>query len=276
MTTEAMTVGAPLISSVSAHEASFWDTLSSEWSKLISLRSTQIMLGAGLVLSLGTAAIASLAMGTTQAEWPKELHPATFSMVGNIFSLIIYSVFGVMVMAGEYSSGMIRLTLTATPRRGRVFLAKLVLVGLIVLVFGLVTTVGMFLVTQAILGAYDMPLTGLSDADTRGIVLGLGAAMPFFPILGFAIAAVLRNTAGAITTILGLLWLPQIFGEFLPTWWRENIVSLLPQSGMDSLTLGHIEESPNFSDPAIAVAIVAVWFIAVVSAAYIRFVRSDA
>jgi ABC-2 type transport system permease protein len=276
MATETMTATVPFATSTSPRVANFWDTLSSEWSKLISLRFTQISLGLGLGVSLATAAIASVALGSTETQWPEQFHPATFSMIGNIFSLIIYSVFGVMVMAGEYSSGMIRLTLTATPRRGRVFLAKLMLVTLIVLVFGLITTVGMFLVTQAVLEAYGMPLAGIGDADTRGLVLGLGASMPLFPIIGLALAAILRNTAGAITTVLALLWLPQIFGEVLPMWWRENIVSLLPQSGMDSLTIGHIERSPTFSEPIIAVTIVAVWLVAIVGAGYVRFVRSDA
>ena len=276
MTTETFTATVPLATSSSRHVANFLDTLASEWSKLTSLRFTQITLGAGLVLSFATAAIASVAMGSTETEWPESLHPATFSMIGNIFSLIIYSVFGVMVMASEYSSGMMRLTLTTTPRRGRVFLAKLILVTLIVMVFGVITTVGMFLITHAILGAYGMPLAGLGDGDTRGLVLGLGLSMPLFPILGLAIAALLRNTAGAITTVLALLWLPQIFGEVLPMWWRENFLSLLPQSGMDSLTLGHIEESPLFSDPAVAVAIVAAWLIVIVGAAYVSFVRRDA
>ena len=276
MTTQTMTTSAPLATRRSTQGANFWDTLASEWVKLSSLRFTQITLGLGLAISLATAALASVALGSAESEWPAGLHPAKFSIVGNIFSLIIYSVFGVMVMAGEYSSGMMRLTLTATPRRGRVFLAKLILVSLIVFVFGLITTVGMFLVTQAVLGAYGMPLAGLEDADTRRLVLGLGAAMPLFPVLGLAIAALLRSTAGAITTVLALLWLPQIFGGILPMWWRENILNLLPQSGMDSLTVSHIEESPLFSEPAVAVVIVAAWLTVLVGAAYARFVRSDA
>ena len=80
---------------------------------------------------------------------------------------------------------------------------RLLRVSLIVLVFGLITTVGMFLVTQAILGAYGMPLAGLGDADTRRLVLGLGAAMPFFPIIGLAVGAVLAivtGIAGAVNT----------------------------------------------------------------------------
>src|SRR4051812_45728970 len=120
MTTQTITVGAPLAASAAGRQPSFWNTLSSEFDKLTSLRFTQITLGSGLLLSFATAAIASVAMGSTQSEWPDSLHPATFSMIGNVFSLIIYSVFGVVVIAGEYSSGMVRLTLTATPKRGRV------------------------------------------------------------------------------------------------------------------------------------------------------------
>jgi len=276
MTTQTMAASAPRVASASGPTPGFGNTLASEWAKLTSLRFTQITLGLGLLLSFGTAALSSVAIGSTETEWPEQFHPATFSMIGNIFALIVYSVFGVMVMAGEYSSGMMRLTLTATPRRGRVFVAKLILVSLILLVFGLITTVGMLLITQAVLGAYGMPMEGLGDADTRHIVLGLGAAMPFFPIMGFAIAVLLRNTAGAITTVLGLIWLPQIFGEFMPMWWRENVISLLPGSAMDSLTLSHIEDSPSFSDPAVAVVIVSVWLVGTVGAAYLAFVHRDA
>ena len=276
MATETMAAAAPFATSQAARGANFWDTLSSEWVKLTSLRFTQITLGLGLVISLMTAAIASVAMGSTETQWPEDLHPATFSMVGNIFSLIIYSVFGVMVMAGEYSSGMMRLTLTATPRRGRVFISKLILVGVITLVFGLITTVGMFLITQAILGAYGMPLEGFGDADTRWLVLGCGASMPFFPIIGLAVAALLRNTAAGITTVLGLLWLPIIFGAFLPLWWRENVISLLPGSALDSVTIGRVENSPDYSDPAVGAVIAGTWLLAIVGAAYLSFTRRDA
>ena len=276
MATETMTATVPFATTTSPRVANFWDTLSSEWSKLISLRFTQITLGLGLAISLATAAIASVAIGSTETQWPEQFHPATFSMIGNIFSLIIYSVFGVMVMAGEYSSGMIRLTLTATPRRGRVFAAKLILVSSIVLVFGLITTVGMFLITQMILSAYGMPLAGLEDADTRGIVLGLGVAMPFFPVIGLSLAVLLRNTAGAITTVLALLWLPQIFGEVLPMWWRENIVSRLPGASVDSFTIGHLVDSSSNTDPALGAVTAALWLLLFLGGAWLMLLRRDA
>ena len=264
------------LAGASPRPASFSKTLASEWYKLATLRSTHLTLGLGFLLSIATTLVAALAIGSTQDELPADFDPITVSMIGNIFALIIYSAFGVLAVSREYSSGMIRLTLIATPNRSRVFFAKLVLVGLILLVFGLLTTVGMFLAGQAVLGAYGLPVADLGDADAQRMVLGLGAVMPFFPIIGLALGVLLRSTAGGITTVLGLFWLPQIFGVLVPMWWREHIISLLPSPALDSITIGHIHDSPTFSDPALGAAIAGVWFLAVVGAAYLTFLRRDA
>jgi hypothetical protein len=276
MTTIEMTTPAPSGAGAIRHRNGFTNTLASEWIKLTSLRSTYITLALGVFLSIATTAVASLAMGGTQYSWPEDIEPVTFTMVGNIFALIIFSVFGVIAATGEYASGMMRLTLTATPRRERVLLAKLLLISLIVLVFGMVATVGMFLVGQGIFEAYDMPGTDLADGDGWRMALGLGAVMPFFPIVGLALGVVLRSTAGAITSVLGLLWLPVIFGEFLPEWWRSNIVSLLPSSALDSFTISHVVDSPAHSDPVIGALIAAGWLVAFLGAAYLTLLRRDA
>lgn len=276
MTTASMTSATPIAASASPRPASFSNTLASEWSKLATLRSTHLTLALGLVLSIATTALVSLAIGATTTESPGDFDPVLWSLVGNIFALIIYSVFGVLAVSREYSSGMIRLTLTATPNRSRVLFAKLILVSLIILVFGLITTVGMFLVGQAVLGAYGMPTADLGDADAWRMALGVGATMPFFPIIGLALGVVLRSTAGAITTVLGLLWLPTIFEGLLPIWWRQNVISLLPGSAVDSFTIAHLVDSPSYSDPVVGAAIAGAWLVAAVGAAYIAFLRRDA
>ncbi len=276
MTTATLTSSTAHTGIAAQRPASFFNTLSSEWSKLASLRSTHLTLGLGLLLSVATSAVVSVALGSTKDSWSPGFNPITTSMVGLIFGLIIYSVFGVMAMSREYASGTMRLTLTATPNRSRVYLAKLTLVTGTLLVAGLVTTISMFLVSQAILGAYGMPTASLSEYDAARMVLGLGVVMPFFPVMGFAFGTLLRSTAGGITTVLGLLWLPQIFGEFVPMWFRENILSLLPSNGIDSITISHIEPSPAFSDPAIGAVIAATWIVLVVGAGYLAFLRRDA
>jgi hypothetical protein len=108
------------------------------------------------------------------------------------------------------------------------------------------------------------------------MVLGLGATMPFLPLVGLTLAVIFRSTAGAITAVLGFLWLPVIFGELLPLWWQEHVLSLLPGAAMDSLTIAHIEPSPTFSDPLVGAIIAGAWLAAIVGAAYLVFLRRDA
>jgi hypothetical protein len=274
--TTSTTSTAPFAARASARPAGFWNALAAEWSKLAALRSTYLTLGLGLVLSVGTTALASLALGSTRDDWSPDFSPITTSMIGTIWALIIFSVFGVLVASREYAGGMIRLTLTATPRRGRVLAAKVILVSAIVLALGLVTTIGMFLVGQAVLGAYGMPTTDLGNADARRMVLGLGVVMPFFPLAGLALGVLLRSTAGAITAVLGLLWLPEIFGDFLPTWTQRHILSLLPSNAMDSITNAHVEPSATNVDPVLGAVIAGAWLAALVGAAYLALIRRDA
>lgn len=255
---------------------SFANTLASEWSKMASLRATHLTLALGFFLSVATTAIAAFAMGASNAEWPAEFDPILFSMVGNIFALIVFSVFGVLAVSREYTSGMIRLSLVATPNRSRVLVAKLLLVGAITLVVGMLTTISMFLVGQAILGAYGLPNANLANADARWVVFGLGATMAFFPILGLAFGVLLRSTAGGITTVLGILWLPQIFSAVAPMWAREHIISLMPGTALDSLTIGQMKYAPEYSATSLAAVLVTGWLLAIVGAAFIVLRQRDA
>lgn len=279
MTSETMTNTAALTSSAMDRPATFMNTLTSEWVKLTTLRSTFITLGAGVVLSIAMTAAVALAVGSTWDDWSLERQtqfaPVLMTMSGNVILLIASAVFGALAVSSEYSNGMIRLTLTATPRRGQVLLAKLLLVSSITLVLGVITTVGMFLVGQAVLESYGIPIAGLGDTDVQRLVLGLGVATPLFPIFGVALGVILRSTAGAITAVMGMLWLPQVFGELLPSG-PQKLLSFAPQSGADSLTVAHLAESPLYSDPAAGVVIVVVWLAAFVGAAYLALKRRDA
>ena len=274
MTTETMTSTATVASS--APTVRFVDTLASEWIKLTTLRSTYITLGLGITLSIAMTALVSVAVGSIDDDSAAGFGPIMFSLVGNLFALTISAVFGVMVVAGEYSSGMTQLTLTATPRRGRMFWAKLALLTPVTLVFGLITTLGMFLVAQAVFGAYGLPVADLGDPDARRTVLGIGALMPVFPIIGMALGVLLRNTAGAITSVLALLWLPAFLVGFFPPWWQANVFSLLPGAGVDSIALSHIDDALMYSDPAIGAVIVVAWIAVFVGGAYLALVRRDA
>ena len=75
---------------------------------------------------------------------------------------------------------------------------------------------------------------------------------------------------------LDSFWLPQIFGAIIPVWWRENILCYLPSNGIDSLTAGHIEDSPAFPDPTLGAFIAAAWLFGMLAFAYVSFLRRDA
>jgi ABC-2 type transport system permease protein len=255
-------------------QSRFSDTLVSEWIKLTSVRSTYITLGLGIGLSILTTATAMLAIAPDR--WPADVDARLFWLVGNIFTLIVFSVFGVLMATREYSSGTMRLTLTATPKRGRVFAAKLLLTGAITLIAGFIAVAGMFGVAQLINGVYNGPVVGIGDPGIARLILGMSLTMPFFPVVGLALGFLMRSAAGAITAVLGLIWLPVIFGEVLPTWWRENIVSVLPGTAVDSFTIGHLVEENAYQDPAAGMAIACAWIIAFVGVAYVTFLRRDA
>lgn len=265
-----------LATNASAPRSGFIDTMASEWTKLATLRATHLTLGLGYLLSVATTAIGCIALGMTQDDWSPDFSPVTTTMIGVAFGLIVYTVFGVMAVSREYASGTIRLTLTATPDRTRVFCAKFALVAASLLVMGLASTISMFFVGQALLGAYGMPTASLADPDAARMVLGLGVAMPFFPLIGFAFGVLLRSTAGGITTALGLLWLPQIFGQLVSDTFQKNVLSFLPSNGVDTMTSGHIQHSPAFPDPMVGAVVAGTWFVAIIAAAYLAFMRRDA
>jgi ABC-2 type transport system permease protein len=257
----------------------FGDTLASEWLKLKSLRSLRIALALGVLLSIAVTALVATAMGATYESWPesaKEEFGPMYSLVGMSCALIAFSVFGVLVSAGEYSSGMIRLTLTLTPGRGRVLAAKALLVTLILVPLGLVSVLGMFMVGQTIFGLYGVPTESLSDTGLLRVLIGMGVEMPFTPLLGLALGFILRSTAAAITATLALTWIPNIFGGLLPLWWQKNVVSLTPVPAVESISFSQIASFDYHSSPAVGAVVVVVWLVVALGGAWLTLSRRDA
>jgi ABC-2 type transport system permease protein len=252
--------------------ARFIDTLAAEWTKLTSLRSTYITLALGIGFSLAVTPLIGMAFGSgwdsMSGSEQADFHPAAFALFGSLFSQIIFAVLGVLVVASEYSSGQIRLSLAATPRRGRLLFAKLSIVAVVTLVGGLATAFGMFFVGQMVFSAYDLPVASLTDDGALRAVLGVGAMLMLLPVLGACVAALLRSTSGAITTMLAVTFVPQLLDELLPRWWQDNVLDLLPGSAMENLAVGHLVlENPAYG-PATAVLIIAAWLALGIGSAY--------
>ncbi len=136
-------------------------------------------------------------------------------------------VLGVLTMSSEYSTGMIRASLTTMPRRGTVFAAKAVVFGAVALVVGMVASFGAFFTGQAILATQHASAT-LSYPGALRAVLGGGLFLTVCGLLSYGLAAVLRHTAGAITAAIGLLFVLFILSGFLPHNWAVHIDKWIP------------------------------------------------
>ena len=156
-------------------------------------------------------------------------------------SALIFIALGAKVATSEYGSGMIRLTLTATPRRGRVLAAKAAVVTLVTLAVGLALNVGMVAVAQAIFASYGIESAGLGDGDLlRAVVLG-GVLSPLFPVIALALGFMLRSTAAVVVAVFVLLFAPAFLAGLLPEWWSDNVLAFMPGPASDAVAISHLE-----------------------------------
>lgn len=258
----------------------FTAVLASEWTKMRSQRSFYIEVALILVLTFGMTALISSGIGSgfdqQSAEEQATFDPVFMSFFGTAFASIVMIVLGVTSVSSEYTSGMIRTTLTATPRRRRVLLAKATLVGLVTVLLGFVTSFGAFFVAQTILDSYGAPSATLSDGEALRAVTAASFTAAFWPLMGAAIAELLRNTAAAITTTIASMLLPAILGEALPDAWQSNVMRFFPIHAEDSLIMTNPEPGTlTHSEPAVAVAILLAWLIGFYALAFLSLAKRD-
>jgi ABC-2 type transport system permease protein len=189
--------------------AGFAQALASEWTKLRTVRSAVWTLAAMAASVLGIAVF----VGATRSLQPDDTILGG-SLTGGTFGLLVGASFGVLVISREYAAGSIRTTLMACPRRGVVLAAKATVTAAVM--FG-VALAACFL-------AYQVGTVMLPDDYVQGApmpaLLGVAACFSVTGVLGLAVGTVLRHSAGAITTMVGVLLLPSLVGPLLGGWQR--------------------------------------------------------
>ncbi len=204
----------------------FASAVRSEFTKIASLRSTYWTLLAMIVACVGIGALfsyghASQVLGaTTAAAHRAALANARASaLTGSLFGLLIgqlvIAVLGALTISSEYSTGMIRTTLTALPRRGTIYSAKATVLAVVALVAGLAASFASFFTGQLILSGVHASV-GLSQPGVLRAVIGAGLFLAVCGLLSFGLGGILRHTAGAITAAIGLLFVTWILSQFLP------------------------------------------------------------
>jgi ABC-type transport system involved in multi-copper enzyme maturation permease subunit len=168
---------------------------------------------AGAFTISGSGDIAPLVGDIISAQW------AGASIVnGTIAALLVVIVIATLFATSEYRRGLIRTTLAASPRRGRLLAAKAVIAGSLAFAAGAIATAITEVITRHVLaanGSYLFPLSGLALARViigTGLLLGLAAA------LAVALGTMLRRSAAAVAAGIVLLVLPGILGSQSGNW----------------------------------------------------------
>ena len=208
--------------------AGFGDALRSEFTKIKSTRSTYWTMLALIVVSVGIGALACA--GT--ASHPQGVSPTNFdatqqSLAGLYVGQLVIAALGALTITSEYSTGMIRTSLSVQPRRGVVFAAKAVVFAAVTLVIGLITSFASFFVGQAILSSHHLSAT-LGEPNVLRAVIGGALFLTACGMLAYGLGAVLRHTAAAITAAIGLLFVLTVLVQFLPQSWQNNVDTWMP------------------------------------------------
>jgi len=259
--------------------------LHSEWVKFRSLRSTIVTIAVAVVVIVGFGALAAavvsgdLAQPSGPGGGGGDGHgfggadPTSISLAGMTLAQVIMGILGVLAVTGEYSSGMVRATFAAVPRRLPVLWSKAIVVGAGTLAVAVPAALVAFFVGQAVLGADAN--AALSDDGVLRAVLGSAAYLAGTALLGVGLGALLRHTAGAIGALFGLLLLaPGLLPLILPSSWSETIVPYLPSNASAAFT--SVTPTDGLLSAGAGAAVLVLWVAALLGGAAILLRRRDA
>jgi len=238
----------------------FDHVLRAEWTKFWSVRSTMYTFISLVVVTIGISALLCLAVA---ANWDDikpadraQIDPVSQSLSGVFLGQMAIIVLGALVISAEYSTGGIRTTLTAVPQRLRLLFAKALVLAVMAFVAGVITMFPSFWLGQRVLATADAGIeVSLSDPNVLRAVLGGALYVAACGMLGFALGALLRHTAGAITVAIGIVFVLPIVSNFLPGTWGENVGKVLNAGGAITNTR-HVDGQ---LDPWTGYAVFSLW-----------------
>ena len=211
------------------------DVLRSEFCKLCSVRSTWWTLTFAVASNIALAALAAIFLPAhLSAQQKGTLDSIRVSLAGLHLSQIAFGTLGVLFITSEYSTGMIRATLAAVPRRRLMLGAKSFVFAATALLVGTFGCLAAYFVFQASLSS-DTLRTTVGDPGVLRAVIGGGFYLTVLGLLGLGLGAVLRSSAGAIAALFSLLFVPTILAEILPRDWQNTIGPYLPMNAGDAI-----------------------------------------
>jgi ABC-2 type transport system permease protein len=254
--------------------------LLSEWTKLRSVRSTVWSLLLLAILTLGFTALFSW---LTVSHWDQNSREEKLQVMNDPVSLILGAgfqlsqlaicVLGVMVMASEYSTGMIRSSLLAVPKRTPMLLAKSVVFVVLVFVVGELVAFPSFFLGAPIV--HSKAPVSLGDPGVLRAIIGAGLYLAMLGLFALAVGAIVRHVAGAITGIIGFVLVLAPLAQLLPGSLGNHIHAYLPTEA------GHLvaqaRQGPNdLLTPWQGFGVFAIWTAVLLAVALYLLNRRDA
>jgi len=248
------------------------DLLASEWTKFRSVRSTYWTLLVALVTPIGFSALVATAFAGAPASAGPPPDPLLPEVLSLEYAVIAVSVLGVLAFSAEYSTGLIRTTFTAAPRRRAVLAAKAAVYGAVTLAAGELVAFASFGVSQAILSGHHQGVS-LSGPGVPGAVLAAGILLCVCTLLGVALGSIIRHTAGGIVATVAVIVLPSILG-LLPAPWSGRVGRFTLLDAARQVTALH--PAANLFSPGWSLLVLLAWPAAALAAAAILITRRDA
>ncbi|WP_244907272.1 ABC transporter permease [Arthrobacter woluwensis] len=277
---------------------SFLGLLRSEWIKFWSLRSTIWLLACTAVAAVGVGALTAwvrhtIFEGLIDQASKMGAKPSAQELQSSIgqgsgidlynlpnaglqIAVLVLGSLAVLFLSSEFATGMIRSTMSATPKRLPVFAAKAIILAVVGYVLATVTGVITFLISLAIFS--DMPVFNLGW-DTEGVLQGVftgGLYVAAVAIIGLSLAALLKSSAGGVTVLVALLFVLDFAGSFLQLvpgeFWKYVPQYLPSQAGGRFLAIGHVD---GMLDPGIAGLVLLGWVLLLAIPALIVLKKRD-
>ena len=260
-----------------AGRVTFLRVLRSEWTKLRSVRSTKWSLGVGFLLTIAFpvifAFVTSSHWGSMSPHERADRHPLDIALAGVNVAQLAIAVLGVLLISAEYSTGSIRSTFTAVPKRLPVLWAKLLGYAVVSIVLMIPAVLVSFFASQAILARHDILQISFTQPGVARAVLGGALYVMLVGIFALAIGAIVRNTAGGIAAFAAIFFVLPPLMFVLPQSWNNAASQYLPSNaGRQLFALQHAAHTLT---PLAGGLLFAAYCAAAIAIAAVLLVRRD-
>jgi hypothetical protein len=266
----------PATTDVRPDDTTFTDVLRSEWIKFRSVGSTRWTL---LAAWAGTIAVGLIVCAAIAGHWNQmsatdrlSFDPTFRSLTGLSVGQLAVGILGVLVIASEYATGMIRSTLAAVPGRRRVLAAKSLVLAAPTFVIATAASAVAFLGGQALLASTGAGASIWANGELRAVIGG-GVYLTLMAVFGLALGAIFRRTAGGIAAFVGLVLVLPIVVAPLPNPWGRDISQYLPSDAGQAFL--QIHTSAGSLPPWAGLAVLAAWVAAALGLAAWLITRRD-